>query len=517
MSNNDCTVQTECGTVMGEHRNGAYVFKGIPYAAAPVGQLRWQEPVALKKNTSCWSGVYQAKRFSSVCAQQDMNNDFEGVIGSEDCLYLNVWTPTINQSANLPVMVFIHGGSLNFLGGSTPGYYPNEELVANSGIVFVNFNYRLNAFGFMALDILSQESSTKTSGNYGFRDQIMAMQWVHDNIKNFGGNPQKVTLFGHSSGATSVYAHLVSPLTEGLFQRAWMMSSSVIFNKTLADAAKDNLVFLENTGCKDVKCLRDLSPDKVLTSIPWEVYPSWGALITDLPDKNRFYGAIAIVDGIVVPNRPFDMWQSGRGHDVPVVVGTTAQEIDFAPVSDDISNWTWDTFDAALKAKLDPFEENITEQAKVLYPETGTPEYVYTTMVSDLRVGCPNDVLSATAAAALQSSVYRYITTSRPSQPVSAFKPFKSTYAFHGWDCFAFFDTLGQFLSTPSKEDVKFSKKMQELFLGFARDGKMPAEWQPFPESTALIATNLTTVKRYHAAECDFWTKHGFFSYAWIN
>ena len=184
--------QTTCGPVAGEYENGAYSFRGIPYAEPPVGQLRWKPPRALSKQSgTCWNGTYSAKSYGSQCFQRNFHNSsiYEG---SEDCLFLNVITPTLDSGAKKPVMVWIHGGFLNELNGNFPTYSPTEQLANETDFVYVGFNYRLQAFGFMALKILADDSSTGTSGNYGFMDMILVLHWVQDNIVNFGGDPTKV-------------------------------------------------------------------------------------------------------------------------------------------------------------------------------------------------------------------------------------------------------------------------------------------------------------------------------------
>ncbi|CAF90738.1 unnamed protein product, partial [Tetraodon nigroviridis] len=188
-------VSTQCGDFRGRHKNGAYSFKGIPYAAPPVGPLRWAPPA----EPVCSGQVRDAGCFGSMCAQVRPLATGGKVMGHEDCLFLNVWTPTLSPDAKLPVLVWIHGGYLHMLSGAEPQYSPTEELAAATGLVYVSFNYRLNAFGFLALKVLREGSPTNTSGNYGFMDQIAALKWVQKNIQVFGGDPAKVTILGQSS------------------------------------------------------------------------------------------------------------------------------------------------------------------------------------------------------------------------------------------------------------------------------------------------------------------------------
>ena len=190
---NTPVVNTDCGPVDGVSKDGAYSFRGIPYALPPVGSRRWKPPIPLSKESkTCWSGSFDGSLFGNTCLQYALANPKE-IVGSEDCLYLNVWTPTLNPGAKLNVMVWIHGGFLTEANANWPTYSPTEQLANETNTVYVGMNYRLHAFGFLALDILTKDSKTNTSGNYGFMDQILALQWVQRNVANFGGDPTKVS------------------------------------------------------------------------------------------------------------------------------------------------------------------------------------------------------------------------------------------------------------------------------------------------------------------------------------
>ena len=187
-------VNTTCGPVEGFESDGVYNFYGIPYASPPVKKLRWRPPEALSPDKgNCWSGTLSAKKYGNTCYQISPD-DHKSLIGSEDCLYLNVITPSLDVNAKKQVMVWIHGGSLQFSNGNWPLYSPTANLSRDTDVVYVGFNYRLHAFGFMALQALADDSPTKTSGNYGFMDMIAVLQWVQKNIRQFGGDPAKVNL-----------------------------------------------------------------------------------------------------------------------------------------------------------------------------------------------------------------------------------------------------------------------------------------------------------------------------------
>jgi len=194
------------GKIRGSALSSGAVFKGIPFAAPPLGNLRWREPGEVKP----WSGVRDSTQFGSRCMQ---NGD--GV--SEDCLYLNVWTPEWPPKSSKPVMLWIHGGG-NFAGASSDAIFDGESL-ARLGVVLVSANYRLGVFGFFAHPELTAESKHHVSGNYGLMDQVAALKWVHDNIARFGGDPRNITIFGESAGSLDINVLLTSPLTKGLFAR----------------------------------------------------------------------------------------------------------------------------------------------------------------------------------------------------------------------------------------------------------------------------------------------------------
>jgi para-nitrobenzyl esterase len=208
-------VRTLSGLVQGANEQGVRVYKGIPFAAPPVGDLRWRDP----QPVAPWAGVRDAQSFAPICPQ--MGDSLPGASSepkSEDCLYLNLWAPAATHKAKLPVMVWIYGGGWTNGSASIPNYWGNG--LAKRGVILVTIAYRLGALGFFSLPELSAESPHHTSGNYGLLDQIAALKWVQANIGAFGGDAHRVTIFGQSAGSMSVSILMCSPLAKGLFQRA---------------------------------------------------------------------------------------------------------------------------------------------------------------------------------------------------------------------------------------------------------------------------------------------------------
>ena len=228
-------VNTNYGTLEGINQSGIKIFKGVPFAAAPVGNLRWKAPQPVQK----WDGVRKADTFGPNPMQEKLfgDMDFGTDKMSEDCLYLNIWTPAKTMNEKLPVFIYFNGGGLMAGSGSEPRYAGLS--LARKGIVAITANYREGVFGFFAHPGLSKETSYKGSGNYGFMDQAAAIKWVKDNIAAFGGDPDRITIMGESAGSMSVSALMASPLSRNLIHQAMGSSGSVLsLNKNVAPLAE---------------------------------------------------------------------------------------------------------------------------------------------------------------------------------------------------------------------------------------------------------------------------------------
>jgi para-nitrobenzyl esterase len=308
-------VKTDTGYVSGISENGIRMYRGIPYAAPPTGDLRWRPPAPVQP----WNGTKEAKVFSAVCPQP-------GAAGmSEDCLYLNVWTPAQSADDKLPVMVFIHGGAFGEGAGSEPLY--NGTALAKKGVIVVTTNYRLGALGFLAHPQLANESPYNSSGNYGLLDQLAAMKWVQRNIGAFGGDPSRVTVFGESAGATSILMHLVSPESRGLYRQAivesgplWTNGTTLNIVSSRADAEQWGEEYAQSLGYPGpdaIRQMRRVSGGDLINATPWPSSSFW--LVHTLRFK-------PVIDGWIIPDSPDTLFRLHRENPVPLIIGTNSDE-----------------------------------------------------------------------------------------------------------------------------------------------------------------------------------------------
>jgi para-nitrobenzyl esterase len=350
-------VTVEGGEVRGAVAGSVVTWKGIPYAAPPVGALRWRVPQPVVP----WTGVKETKRFGPACVQTD------NVPKSEDCLTLNVWRPAQLTKA-LPVMVWMHGGAM--VHGGAP-LYPFDTMAAK-GVVIVSMNFRLGRFGYFAHPALRDESPDDVRGNYGFMDQLAALQWVRANIAAFGGDPDQVTVFGESAGGGSVLAHLVSPMSRGLFHRAVLQSpgtpgprAKVIPASDLATAEKIATDWSRSVGVKDggeaaLKQLRALPVEKVLEGVSSAA--TLKALSADTTPPGM---AMSIVDGRFLTEPPEAALAAGRQAVVPIIVGANDRDLALGSASTKYELFSLFGPDAAQARKLyDPLGSQTLEELR---------------------------------------------------------------------------------------------------------------------------------------------------------
>ena len=321
-------VTTAEGILEGKDLSGITVFKGVPFAAPPVGNLRWKAPQPAQK----WQGVREAKEFGPNPMQEPIFGDmnFGTKANSEDCLYLNIWTPAKTMKEHLPVLIYFNGGGLMAGSGSEPRYA--GDAMARKGIISITANYREGIFGFFAHPQLSKETSYKGSGNYGFMDQVAAIKWVKDNIEAFGGDPNRITIVGESAGSMSVSALMASPLCQGLFTQAMGSSGSVMgFKKvlTLKEAEQKGVEMAQNIAAQMVgktdktkgKASKKKAPKadiNMLRNLPAEELLKL-ASVKSLPAYN--------IDRYFFVEQPEETFAKGNQTKVPLLVGGNNQEM----------------------------------------------------------------------------------------------------------------------------------------------------------------------------------------------
>jgi para-nitrobenzyl esterase len=334
-------VKTASGFVEGAglQKSGVRIFRGIPFAAPPVGELRWKAP----QPAASWEGVRSAAQFGPRCMQLpifgDMNFRASGT--SEDCLYLNVWTPAKSDQERLPVLVYFYGGGFQAGDGSEPRY--DGESMATKGVVALTVNYRLGIFGFFSHPALTQESPHKASGNYAFLDQNAALRWVQENIAAFGGDPKRVTIAGESAGSASVSAQMASPLAKGLFARA-IGESGAIMGRTLparplAETEAEGAQFAAQLGATSLSALRAIPAEKLL----------------EAAGKGNPFRFSTNLDGYFLPKLPEAIFEAGEQAQVPLLAGWNSEEMNYR----------------MILGPNEPTPENFAKAVRALYGEQG--------------------------------------------------------------------------------------------------------------------------------------------------
>ena len=416
---------------------GVAVFKNIPFAQPPVGELRWREPLPPKS----WSGVRDATAFGPMCNQ----NDNHQLPHSEDCLQLNVWTPAWPVKSSYPVMVWVHGGG-NTAGSGIEALF-NGEVLARHGVVVVNVNYRLGVFGFFAHSALTKESPHRASGNYGLADQIMALHWVRDNISKFGGNPANVTIFGESAGASDVNALIASPLSKGLFVRVMAQSGPVGAQPSLAESEKrgaDLAAKLGFTGDDALAKLRAISDTELMAKAA-QGGPGLGIN----------------VDGWVLPEPAAKVYSEGREQKVALLIGNNSQEMQPRGAARDIRELISERYGPLAERALAAYGINGTKEPEP-DPENGTVMLQFTTDNS-FRCGTVQELIWHTSAGN-SGYEYQFSRTVHGKEALGA--PHASEIPF-------IFGTLSvwQNMRKYDDSDRQYAPQMQEYWTNFAKTG----------------------------------------------
>jgi len=439
---------------------GGAVFKGIPFAQPPVGDLRWREPLPVKS----WTGVREAAAFGPPCAQNANGRMLES--SKEDCLFLNVWTGEWPSKARKPVMVWIHGGG-NYGGTASSNNFDGESL-ARHGVVLVSINYRLTVFGFFAHPELTKESPHHASGNYGLLDQIAALKWVHDNIAKFGGDPANVTIFGQSAGAVDVDVLMTSPLAKGLFHRAIAESGTVTRNPddaTLRMTALGAVMQVKNgpvtySDAAD-RAEAEAAGEKLSASLHVLRAISAADLLRVAAAPRMAIGPAngVSVDGWVFPQPPAQVFATGKEQRVPLLVGNNARER--TPPR---------TTPEEVTQAIEAMYGSLAPKALALYPAAQPADTLYgaydAQWVVDTMYRCPV-VAQAAWHAAAGNTAYEYQFDHAPPGR-------EALGAVHGAEVPYVFGTV-----KGGPADAEISAAMQEYWTNFAKSGNPNGEGLP--------------------------------------
>ena len=455
------TVKTEDGRVQGQRSNAVNSFYGLPYAAPPVGDSRWRAP----SPADHWTGVRSATQFKPACMQTGVSMPGEAPPRtSEDCLYLNVWTPARSASSRLPVMVFIHGGGFSNGSAAMPLYWGDR--LAHKGVIVVNLGYRLGPFGFLALPELTAESEHKSSGDYGLLDQLAALGWVERNIAAFGGDAHRVTIFGQSAGGMSVNLLLSSPLSTGLFQRAISESGGVFEPMALAPdwllpgAERSGKAYAASLNATSIAELRRLPASRLLEGKAGTITHH-------------------VIDGFVLPRAPYDVFAQGRQIDVPTLIGSNDAEARSLMNPSDV---TAATYAAGIRNAFGPLPAAMFDT----YPHATDVEAKTARLgfERDLRFGWDMWTWAKLQSATGKQPVFYYRFTQNP--------PFPTNSIYAGWgpshfaELWYVFDHLDQEPWRWDRTDRSLADAISSYWVNFAKTGNPNAAplplWPKFTE-----------------------------------
>lgn len=491
---------------------GVLVYKGIPFARPPVGVRRWAPP----EPPDPWgSEIRKATEYAPMCVQVDLKGlNFSRTLGKEDCLMLNVWTTSVSPGARLPVLVFIHGGA--HMSGSSSGsestgfpWYIGSNLAKQGPSVVVTITYRVGALGFIGHRALSRKSGYGGSGNYGHMDQIRALEWVRDNIAQFGGDPSKVLIFGQSGGATGTLVLVASPRARGLFHSA-IIHSTGAFTFPLADAEGKGALVENSLGCtnedadKALACMRSKSAHDVTVSVSYDL---------TMGGKGVIFGPN--VDGSVLPDTIMKLVRSGKQNHVPVIVGSTADE--FTTMASLILPQEVRT-EEEYRAAIASYFSSVSSSVPAAPIRDSYPSTVYSNrkealiaMVSDFVYTCPARMLSRALSSSPKAPVRRFLYAHMFTSP-----GWGEYRAAHGFELPFLFGPLPQKLALhldPSEEAL--SKQMIRAWVNVANTGTPePAglpNWAPYDaalDNYLLLDTPARPGNAFRKAQCDFWENY---------
>ncbi len=495
------SVVTTAGTVHGKADGNVNEFFGIPFAAPPVGDLRFKSP----EPHACWTGVLDATKYGSACLQIVPN---QSTVGAEDCLTVNVWTPS-SGGGKRPVLFFIYGGAYILGSGNqdlvfdgTGNLYDGKTFADQHDVVVVTFNYRLGELGFLAHPKLAAEDPNGSSGNYGLFDQVAALRWVHDNIAAFGGDPSRVMMFGESAGGLSTCLLMATPLAKGLFSSALVESGGCLVGSKASRQGQGQSIS-QTLGCSgaadELACLRQKPATDFLASPPSGFSPF---IFTDTQRAwEMLYGPNQ--DGYMFTEAPMESIKAGHGSVVPLTIGSNANEFDlFVPPG--TINTCLDY--VALVNSL--FPSNVATQVLTRYDclSYPLPRFAATAMGTDFMFACPARRIARAALQGGAPSVHRYLDPhTYTNSPLTVLR------AFHASELPFLFASYGVFGYSPTSGDVAMSTAMENYWTRFAATGNPNGSpdplWPTYDMSdTAIVFDDaISTQTGIETSLCDYW------------
>jgi para-nitrobenzyl esterase len=456
-------VKVQQGLLQGVKENGLSIYKGVPFATPPIGDLRWRAP----QTAQPWKGMKQATQFAPAPMQGGKPSSDK----SEDCLYLNVWTPANSSSDRIPVLVWIYGGGFSFGSTAEPGY--NGERLAKKGVVLVSIAYRVGPLGFLAHPELSAENPHHVSGNYGLLDMIEGLKWVQQNISAFGGDPNKITIFGESAGGIAVSMLCASPLAKGLFHGAISQSGGSFGPpryttypgenlKTMKDAEAAGQEYAKRAGTSSLADLRKTLADSLPSG--WGLGSAW-----------------PIIDEYVIPNDQYKLYEAGQYNDVPVLIGYNSDEgLSFTRAKDPRE------LIAGVKQRYGKFADELLKAYPVgdsIIPKTARD------LARDAAFGWHTWSWARLQARTGKSKVYYYYFDQHPEYPKDS--PRAGHGSPHGQEVAYVFQNLDTANAETSDSDVAISEAMGAYWTNFAKyghpNGKGVPEWPTFSDSNPKV------------------------------
>ena len=457
--NYDAALAVKChnGIFVGTERDGVRSFKGIPYAMPPVGRRRWKAPEAAAPD----DGVYEALYFGKSCIQTEEASERASLyMQGEDCLTLNIWTCCGNDEPcqDKAVMVFIHGGSYGWGGSVDPLYDGHNFVQRQRDVVLVTINYRIGLFGFIDFSEVKGGEAYRESGNLGLLDQICALTWIRRNIRGFGGDPEKVTLFGESAGASSVSLLPLIDSAEGLFKRVIAESGSIAFTYSRAESQALTAKLLRQAGASCMEDLMALDEDRLR------------AINQKLNDHNIF----PVRDGIVLPEDLYEAYQGGKGAGIDMLIGTNADETRYW--IGEMGSWFryWCAVPVFVRSIIHGFNKEDRDLAQAfLAIQKGSLAHRATEFFNELVFRVPS-IVQASLHAENGGNTYMYYWTKRSSIPHYG--------ACHAVELAYVFGNIGETIYTGKKADKKLSDIVQDMWARFAASGDPGSEEYPWEQ-----------------------------------